>query len=771
MIVPQWVKRIKFTKSTVWTIGNFIFGLLAGYGLGILRVHEKILHSVEFSQSENLWAQTIEFLSQIIWKPLESFSPSLGFASDVIAYQAAIVAITIPVSLEIISRVSERYQSGAVAREFSKQWQLKTLLVLIFTDALLGVTLKFFLVSEKIEMTAWKVVAWIVFIFFIATNIVLLAFFRSLRQYVTSAKFLLDHFFNDLNQNLSRVETKKQISNKQIEIYKEKIIIALEGMGDILIFESKNKKNIRFVRDGVWKLEEKAKYIFELQKTDSQTFRRLMYSQHFLSAHEPGNSANELEMAVSLEINPEENVLLLGTIINQFIRLHETALESNNCEVAQWSTYSLKQLLTCISQINENYPNTPDTFRNVAVRLIAYALARLEHFIQVWQKANLNKMMPENGDPYHTAIPITKNCPEYCYPLVKILLKVFYDLHYINQDKRDDLIYPLAIGWYVEAMTQREFKFLKYQQPFDQYFIQNLHWVISNQKLKIFKDFLGAIHLESFRYRNQILSINLERENNQYYIEIDSQEHSVGLAYNPTRQNIRLDNQEEYTCLQNSINQKINNNNYKKIRTVVEAQYLSNLLEKIKTKIDSDSVICEKLQVIHNDLAPIFKLNHIVDILFDLGAFCIFKKRYDYLHEFWEFRQTQDSDYAVARVDFTPPREIVELINFYFRVSWEDRLNSFYWEDRHGSQRYYDQYFLLLITRICFEENFSFENLSFDLSDPVRDRLSNDLIPLCKTEETISFLSEALLETGFNSDQVNCKTRNILIPFLEKIGA
>jgi hypothetical protein len=165
-----------------------MFGLLVGYKLGMLRVHEKIFHGVQFNQLGGWWIQTVAFLNQIIWEPLASFSPSLGFASDVIAYQAAIVAITIPVSLEIISRVSERYQSGAVAREFSQQWQLKTLLALIFIDTLLGVNLKFFVASEKIEMTVWKVVAWIVFIFFIATNIVLFAFFRSLRQYVTSTK-------------------------------------------------------------------------------------------------------------------------------------------------------------------------------------------------------------------------------------------------------------------------------------------------------------------------------------------------------------------------------------------------------------------------------------------------------------------------------------------------------------------------------------------------------------------------------------------------------
>jgi uncharacterized membrane protein len=61
------------------------------------------------------------------------------------------------------------------------------------------------------------------------------------------------------------------------------------------------------------------------------------------------------------------------------------------------------------------YDNTPDTFRNVSVRLTAYVLTGLEHFIQVSLLPDLNKMMPKHGDLCHTVIPITKNCLEYCY--------------------------------------------------------------------------------------------------------------------------------------------------------------------------------------------------------------------------------------------------------------------------------------------------------------------------------------------------------------------
>jgi hypothetical protein len=44
---------------------------------------------------------------------------------------------------------------------------------------------------------------------------------------------------------------------------------------------------------------------------------------------------------------------------------------------------------------------------------MAYALAGLDHFIQVSLLPDLNKMMPEDKYPCHTVITSAKNCPEY----------------------------------------------------------------------------------------------------------------------------------------------------------------------------------------------------------------------------------------------------------------------------------------------------------------------------------------------------------------------
>jgi hypothetical protein len=593
-IVKNYLKQIILKRGIIRVIISFLLGLLSGYYLGLLRVHEKITFYVKLSQFGEYRIQVISIFDQKIWRLLSSFSPSLGFASDVIAYQAAIVAIAIPVSLEIISRVSERYQSGAVTREFNQQWQLRTLLVLVVTDALFGVTLKFFVSSEQINIAAWKVIAWIVFIFFIATNVVLFAFFDNLRQYVTKTKFLLDRLFNDLNLNLKGATTKRQNNKAKQGIYQERIISAIEGIGDILIFESKNKKNTRFVRDSIWKLEERAKYIFRLQETNPETFKELMYSQKFLELNKSTISENELARAVALEINPEENVALLGAIANQFIRLHEAAWESNNFEVAQWTAYSLKQLLKDVSQGSGKYP------------------------------------------------------------LVKTLLRVLYDLHYVNRDKRHDLVYPLAVGWYLDIVPNKLFN-IDYLEEFDNLFIQNLRRIIFSQRYSLLDNFLSSLNSAGgFNYFN---NHSIDRLNPKLF-SIDM------LKYQELNKTSRF--REETDELKKILAE---------LRNVEQLDKTLRILENIRiitnNYFDLDEQIQVHLSLIKDELISAFKFNHIVDILFDLSAYCIFKGRYDYLQKIWTFKQPSDSDAIWVGSDFTLLKSShEELISFYFGASW-----------------------------------------------------------------------------------------------------
>lgn len=125
----QWM-RLK--KVILRVVGGFILGLAIGYFLGLARLHDTVTKNFIWKYLQQLCSQISSRLMDSAWMNLAlnwfaTFSPSLGFLSDVIAYQAAVVAITIPVSLEIISRISERYQSGVIIKKFNKQWQLRVL--------------------------------------------------------------------------------------------------------------------------------------------------------------------------------------------------------------------------------------------------------------------------------------------------------------------------------------------------------------------------------------------------------------------------------------------------------------------------------------------------------------------------------------------------------------------------------------------------------------------------------------------------------------------
>ena len=87
-----------------------------------------------------------------------SFSPNIGFISDVIAVQGAVLAIALPLSFEIVTRISERYQSGIITREFNKERVIASLRVLVIVDILVGVAVKFFF-SGDLVTGCWKLLA------------------------------------------------------------------------------------------------------------------------------------------------------------------------------------------------------------------------------------------------------------------------------------------------------------------------------------------------------------------------------------------------------------------------------------------------------------------------------------------------------------------------------------------------------------------------------------------------------------------------------------
>ena len=274
----------------------------------------------------------------------KNITPQVGFVSDVIAYQAAIIAIAIPLSFQIISQISERYQSGVITRELKNQWQFKTLICLLSFNSIAAVV--FNLAVKEVDETCEFIFAWCIFIIFVLTFLALLAFFFNFLRYATDTKFLLDRLFDDLNEVLNRISTEQKIDDKQLKKQQKKFISSLEGIGDILVFDVKKLNSSKYIEDSLRKIKDNAQRFFQIQDDNHKRFEKLLSPPKILGL----NQIDEFQASANLLFYPKKHLVFLTAIVNQFVRLREVSMGVQNIEVLGLLTHNLTWLLSFLSQ-------------------------------------------------------------------------------------------------------------------------------------------------------------------------------------------------------------------------------------------------------------------------------------------------------------------------------------------------------------------------------------------------------------------------------------
>jgi len=123
--------------------------------------------------------------------------PSSNFLSDIAAFEAVVIGLAIPLSFEIVSRISERYQSEVITKKFLQNWEIKLLPIFLILNIISAITLRFFVPDNPVG-TTWKISAWITFTgFLFIAGIFLFKFLPKLKRYMTDTNFILNEFFNE----------------------------------------------------------------------------------------------------------------------------------------------------------------------------------------------------------------------------------------------------------------------------------------------------------------------------------------------------------------------------------------------------------------------------------------------------------------------------------------------------------------------------------------------------------------------------------------------
>ncbi len=307
---------------------SFSLGLTLGYWLDLIRLHSRI--------AEKVLIQAYTFISN----SFSSFTPDVAFLSDIIAFQGAVIAIAYPLSLEIVSRISERYSSNVIIEKFSNEWIVKALPYLIITNVIIAASLKFFYVGE-LSILLPKILAWLTIIIFILSTILLIIFFNILKSYAVNSKHLIDQLLIDMKE-LIKLKPRGKISEKELSNRQNKLIAAFEGTGDVLSYEVSRRRSDKYL---IQALKEMRLVIKEFLDLRPEEFDRLLLSPEF--REEQRGRPSDIQLR-------EDYLITFTSVISQFSRIHETAIEAQNLEVGRPALYNFLQLLREMSERTGN---------------------------------------------------------------------------------------------------------------------------------------------------------------------------------------------------------------------------------------------------------------------------------------------------------------------------------------------------------------------------------------------------------------------------------
>lgn len=130
-----------------------------------------------------------------------SRSPNPEFLSDIAAFEAVLIALVIPLSFDIVARISERYQSEVIVKMFIRERVNRILPPTLLINIVLAISLRFFVNSNPVSLY-WKIIAWIILLGFMFIVIILSVALLTLQRYVTDTEFVQERLFHEAEESI-----------------------------------------------------------------------------------------------------------------------------------------------------------------------------------------------------------------------------------------------------------------------------------------------------------------------------------------------------------------------------------------------------------------------------------------------------------------------------------------------------------------------------------------------------------------------------------------
>ncbi len=132
---------------------------------------------------------------------LGKINPNPAFLSDVAAFEAVIIAFLVPLSIEIISKISERYNSEVIIRSFENNWANRILPPFLLINIVVAIGLRFF-VQDDIDSVAWKVFAWIVLLGFLCIAFAIWRVITRIKTFMSDIQAVIDQLYEDVEKSI-----------------------------------------------------------------------------------------------------------------------------------------------------------------------------------------------------------------------------------------------------------------------------------------------------------------------------------------------------------------------------------------------------------------------------------------------------------------------------------------------------------------------------------------------------------------------------------------
>ncbi len=490
------------------------------------------------------------------------------------------------------------------------------------------------------------------------------------------------------------------LSNKIMSSNSNKLAQSLEGIGDILVYETKRQKN-KLVFDGLQKISDSIRKMINIRQANPAKFERLVASEEFLGLYKK----DAIEARVRFAFDPERYPIGFSTALNQIVRVYEAAVSSQNQEISKFAVYHLNWILAALSSQKNN-----------------------EWFLE------------------------------------QILGKLS-EISRISVQHRDSSVYGATIYWYTDIVFNRlqasgDFQ-VAYLELFDRYFFPIVQYIVSENQTPVFHSLVSSlvdgIHVPTYR-QGSIRSYGalVWLNDFQKLKQLDAEHHFQQRVNELADSESDLNTQAKLeTWLKK----------FDELRAIVEQDLTED--QKIEAR---------KMEAELRDFATTqFKYLNLLEIVFAIGAYCMFKQRYAYLNYLWTYKQPPDSDASWGGTDIIP-QTLDGVLQFYFRNGlFQRRFDT--WEDHHGTEIYYKQYFLLLIARIL--QNFradsegKFSQIeNYKLTDLPIDTLSNlerSMDEFINLATDLKRAGNMLAELGFDAPKLDELFDSKLVPFLRKL--